>query len=412
MLSMTAVYRASFVAMMAAVGSVSVAHAEEKQSPVGFFEGVKFSGHVEVGLTVNTDAPDNRKNFGQLFTDASSQLLLNQALVTLERPIDSTVDRIDAGFKLQGFYGSDARFTHFLNEFDRSIHDRHQLDIVEANLQVHLPYLTAGGIDVKLGQYATPLGFEVIDSTGNPFYSHTYIFNFGLPFKHTGGLITAHVNDTLDLYVGGDTGVNTSIGKGDNNGAPAFIGGFGLNGLLDGKLTVLALAHIGPENPTGTPGVRVNSAVRTISDIYATYKPTDSLALTTEVNYIKDDGFKAQGIGVAQYALYTLNDTVTLGVRAEIFRDDNGFFVSSFAGPLDPVNAERGFPAKVTSGGKTTYGALTLGSTLKPDLGGLLEGAVFRPEVRYDHAFGNSRPFIDSKRSDQLTFAADLTLSF
>ena len=43
-----------------------------------------------------------------------------------------------------------------------------------------------GGTDVKFGQYPTPLGDEVIDATGNTFYSHSYIFNYGLPFKHTG----------------------------------------------------------------------------------------------------------------------------------------------------------------------------------------------------------------------------------
>ena len=61
-------------------------------------------------------------------------------------------------------------------------------------------------------------------------------------------LTTTHVNDTLDIYGGIDTGTNTTFGRyGENNSALGGIGGFGLNNLLGGKLTVLALSHFGPE---------------------------------------------------------------------------------------------------------------------------------------------------------------------
>ena len=95
---------------------------------------------------------------------------------------------------------------------------------------------TAGGIDLKVGQYPTPLGYETIDPSTNPFYSHSYIFQFGLPFKHTGGLAMTHVNDMLDIYAGIDTGTNTTFGPlGDNNGAIGGIGGFNLT--LHGRQT-------------------------------------------------------------------------------------------------------------------------------------------------------------------------------
>lgn len=59
-------------------------------------------------------------------------------------------------------------------------------------------------------------------------------------------MATTHVIPMLDIYLGVDTGVNTTFGNrfncfncGDNNRAAAFHGGFGLN-LLDGALTVAA----------------------------------------------------------------------------------------------------------------------------------------------------------------------------
>src|SRR5450755_19956 len=105
--------------------------------------------------------------------------------------------------------------------------------------------LTTGGVDVKVGQYVTLEGAEVINAPDNALYTHSYIFNFGIPFKHTGIMTTTHVNPMLDIYAGVDTGVNTTFGNhfncfncGDNNTAAAFHGGIGLN-LLDGALTVV-----------------------------------------------------------------------------------------------------------------------------------------------------------------------------
>jgi hypothetical protein len=195
---------------------------------------------VEVGASGNANNPAVT-NFGQLFTDKANSAFLNQASLTVQRPLDPKATGYDFGFKFQAMYGSDARYTHFLGEFDQSIGERNQFDIVEAHALFHLPWLTSGGIDLKVGQYVTLEGAEVINAPDNALYTHSYIFNFGIPFKHTGLMTTTHVNPMLDIYLGVDTGVNTTFGNhfnclncGDNNTAAAFHGGFGLN-LLDGK---------------------------------------------------------------------------------------------------------------------------------------------------------------------------------
>src|SRR5581483_9531783 len=123
-----------------------------------------------------------------------------------------------------------------------------------------------------------------------------------------------------------DTGVNTSLGDGDNNGSLAFQGGFGLNGLAGGKLTILALTHIGPEN------VNDNKNFRYLNDIVFTYKATDTWTFVTELNYIHEDVVDADGYGAAQYATYAINDQLSVSGRAEIWRDDANFFVAGFPG--------------------------------------------------------------------------------
>ena len=413
----------AFAAVTAANAADIPLKAVKAKPPMpSWWDTLTITGLVEVGASGNPNNPAVT-NFGQLFTDKANSAFLNQASLTIQRPLDPKATGYDFGFKFQAMYGSDARYTHFLGEFDQSISQRNQFDIVEAHALFHLPWLTAGGVDVKVGQYVTLEGAEVINAPDNALYTHSYIFNFGIPFKHTGILTTTHVNPMLDIYLGVDTGVNTTFGNhldcfncGDNNRAAAFHGGFGLN-LLDGALTIAATTHIGPENPNVTPvilaGVDPNSALRYLNDVTVVWKATDKLTLTTDANYIRDDGFNATGYGVAQYATYAINDWLKITGRGEIWRDNNGFFVASFPGNLDFVGIEHGNPLAVAiSGGATTYGALTVGLAIKPPVPKQIEGLVIRPEIRYDASLNNTTPFGGGTKSSQWTFASDLIIPF
>ena len=381
--------------------------------PASWASTIKVSGHIDAGILFNGADPANQINFGHVFTDKANRPDLNQVALTIERDLDPKATGVDFGFKIQGMYGSDSRATHFFGELDNSPTTRNQFDIVEANVQAHLPILTKGGIDVKAGQFVTLLGQEVIDPTGNFFYSHSYTFQFGIPYKHTGILTTTHVNPMLDIYLGYTTGVNTTLGSGGgyNDGQFHFLGGFGLN---FSKLTVLAFTHIGPEDPAGSlgPGVNVHSKYRYLSDVLFTYKINAKLTSVTEFNYIKDDGFAASGGGVVQYFTYAINDQASVGVRAEVWRDSQGFYVAAFPGNQDAINAQKGLPN--TSYGPfapTTYGAITLGANFKPPhLPKLIDGLTIRPEIRYDRALAGGTPFNGNPGTskDQFTFGVDL----
>src|SRR5260221_1178591 len=247
----------AFAAVTAANAADMPVKAVKAPPPASWWDTLTITGLVEVGASGNANNPAVT-NFGQLFTDKANSFFLNQASLTVQRPLDQKATGYDFGFKFQAMYGSDARYTHFLGEFDQSIGERNQFDIVEAHALFHLPWLTSGGIDLKVGQYVTLEGAEVINAPDNAIYTHSYIFFFGIPFKHTGILTTTHVNSWLDIYAGVDAGVNTTFGNhldcfncGDNNEAAAFHGGFGLD-LLDGKLTVSATTHICPGKPDNT----------------------------------------------------------------------------------------------------------------------------------------------------------------
>jgi hypothetical protein len=394
-----------------AAPAAPAAPAAAPAAPATWMSTIALAAQIEGGISFNPDTP--KTNFGQLYTDHPNQPTLNQVLLTVQRPTDPKATGWDVGFQLQGLYGSDARYTHFLGLLDNALpNDRYQLDITEANVLVHMPVITDAGVDLKVGLYPTPIGYETIDPSTNPFYSHSYIYNFGAPSKHTGVLAILHASPLLDIYGDVDTGTNTTFGyRGDNNSALAGIVGFNLT-LMGGNLTILALSHIGSETPSIlTPNA--DSYLRYYNDAVITYKASDTLTLTTELNYAYDDYAKANAGGVAQYAAYTLTPTLTLNGRAEVYADNQNFFVAAYPGNMDAVNAQLGLPSTAYSAKKaTTYGEVTLGVTYKPTLPAPVTGLMIRPEIRYDSSLNGTKPYNGGKDSGSLTLAADFVLGF
>jgi hypothetical protein len=415
-----------------AAGAATAAPAAPAAPPPGYWiNGIHLSAEIEAGIIGNPAGP--KLNVGQSFTDHPNQVQLNQVLLGAQKKIDPNATGYDWGFTFSGMYGSDARYTHFLGFLDEAlpVDQRNQLDVVEASGTLHIPVpFFSGGMEVKAGLWPTPLGSEVIDPSGNPFYSHSYIFNFALPFKHMGILTTSHVTSLVDLYLGVDTGSNTTIGPwGDDNGTVAGIVGFGLN-MMGGNLTVLALSHMGPENASRalSPTFDADGYMRFYNDVVVVYKATDALTLTGEAAWVRDDfgvpgssptsREAANGFGLAGYASYTLTDTLTLNGRAEVFRDDNGFFVASFEGNDDPVRAQQGRAplSAVYFPGQATYGELTLGVTYKPVVPAPVTALAIRPEIRYDQSLGGKKIFNPTgssfKDTGAFTIGTDVILTF
>lgn len=439
--------------------AADVTPAPTPAAPPDWWSTVTATGLVEGGVTFNPQLPSDALNFGHLFTDKANSPLLNQFALTLQRPLDPKATGVDFGFKIQFLYGSDARYTQYLGEFGYAINDRSQIALQEAWGVLHLPWLFAGGIDIKAGQWVTLEGAETIDPTNNYLYTHSYIFNFGIPLTDTGALVIWHVDPLLDIYTGVTGGMNTTFGyrTGDNNGAPAFEGGIGLN-LLDGNLTILATTHIGPELPDtfGLPGSNTldipdacfcnpNHALRYLNDITATWKINDAISLITDLNYIRDDGFKTTGYGAAQYAVWSVLDWLKIVGRVEVWRDngispDNGithtgFYVAGFPTNYDFINGEWGFLNKSFVEVPTTYFEVTAGLNLTPPVpdGYFIKGVTLRPEIRYDAALNDTKPFDGSgfggpgflglpqfglpafgtgTKSSQVTFGGDVLIKF
>jgi hypothetical protein len=380
------------------------------QDAVSSASRVKLYGWIESGVTVNGDNPADRQNFGHLFTDRPNELLLNQAVVTVERTLATSGDNFDWGFKAQFLYGTDARYIHSIGVFDNTQHEIVQPDVVEAWMLFHLPVpSTAGGLDIKAGKFVTLEGAETIDSRTNVFYSHSYIFNFGIPFNHTGVLATLHPIKGLDLYAGATRGVNTGLT--DNNSSAAFDGGIGVT-LLDGKLTAVATTHLGPEN------AHDNHDQRYLNDLVAIWKATDKLTATLDANFAEDESVAgtAKAYGAAVYLTWAVSDWLAFGLREEAFRDEKGFFVGSFADNDDFIDIERGRTTNIdprTFFTRGTFNEVTVGATLKVPMPKPFTGLTIRPELRYDTALSSGvAPYLDQDSRHQFTAGIDAIFSF
>ncbi|MGD0635704.1 MAG: outer membrane beta-barrel protein [Beijerinckiaceae bacterium] len=385
------------------------------------FDGVEYHAQFEGGIMGNSANPGDSENIGHLYTDRANEPQINQALLTITKAVDPKATGYAFGFTGQALFGSDERFNHFIGFADSNITGREQFGVVQAFLAAHLPWMFAGGVDVKAGLFTSPQGVETLDPSTSPFYSHSYIYNYGVTFNHTGIITTTHVNSTLDIWLGVDTGNQTTFGAGDPNGEPAGFVGFGLNGLLDGKLTVLALSHIGPEQSPLVDPLGYKSDLRFYNDADFTYKINDDWTWTTELDYIHDDfglaGGGASGYGATEYLGYAVTKTLTLNLRGEVFRDAQGAFVFNYPGNLDAVNAVKGLPNTSFNAGPTTYSEFTLGLTYKPDVPKPLALLSIRPEVRYDRALSGNTPYDATagnigRTKDQFTFGADVILGF
>ncbi len=399
------------------LGAIQTAHAQSTPAaaapaaPASWTSTIKYSGEIDGGVSAAFENPKDGINFGQSTTDHANQATLNAVLLTVERDPDTTTTTFDWGFKVTGDYGSDARYFRYYGQFNKQ-DSRYMGEVLQATLNAHLAGLFSGGVDFTLGEFPALQGNEVIDPRGNAFYSHGYLFNYAVPAVDTGGYLVAHPA-IADIYLGGTTGVNSSVGSGGTagNSTPTLLAGLGKT---IGNLTLLATTHYGPAPYEG------NDKYRYYIDTVDAYKVNSKLTLTGEVSYVHDGYANATEYGAGAWASYTLTSTVTLNGRIEYLDDEKSFFVSNpLANNAISLSTPFLYAPNSQTGSATKYGEITVGATYAPaGLPGVLSTLEFRPEVRFDNAFSNGKPYGgnwevgEGTRSTQANFAVDANLTF
>lgn len=337
---------------------------------------INIYGYVEGSYEYNFEKPAGHANVGRAFdTQSDNNPDLNQVDLTFERTVDYTKDKWDVGGRVEMIYGSDSRFIHsngldFYGPNDAAdggeqTDPAYQFDLNQAYVDLALPVGT--GLRIRAGKFDTLLGYESINPTTNPLYTHSYLFTYAVPLTQTGVYATYNLTPAWTINAGFTRGWEQALR--DNNGdAIDFLGS--VSWAVNSKLTLTLNNSTGPERAGDT------NNYRTVFDFIATYNATDAWSFGANADFGYEDGGALEGAGdptphdqafwygFAGYVGYKVNSYVTVNGRIEWFNDQD--------------NA-RGLGTNVWEG--------TLGLTITPmpnnSIGSNLK---IRPEVRYDYA--------------------------
>ena len=369
--------------------------------------GITLGGYVDGGYTVTTNGDSAHVPIaGRVFDSKNNRFVFDQADFYFDRPVDygkaATNHTFDVGAHLDLLYGWDSGLVHSNGLFDNPAtlgvtkgyyrsrtSPENQFDVEQAFVDVALP--VGSGLRLRAGKFVTLLGYETINPTTNPFYSHTYLFGFAIPFTHTGVMGEYKLSDDLLIDAGITRGWNQSIN--DNNGDPDFLGGITWTPQESDMLKKWKFILNLSEGPQGTHD---NADWWTVLDLQAVYTATDKLTLVANVDY--GDAPHAPGVtgapqwyGIAGYGAFVLNDYMTANVRGEYYGDNKGFTLAT--GVLENL-----------------YEA-TLNVAIKPfPTNNVLQNLLIRPEVRYDYSDKNF--FKGGTKHSQATFGIDAYFVF
>lgn len=247
-----------------------------------------------------------QENEFRVFDHKANSFVLDLAQIVLTK--DATLN--NAGYKLKLSAGETAKWIHSRGLGASS----DSFDLTEA----YISYLAAigSGLRFDLGKMATYHGAEVIEAKDNPNYSRSLLFNYAIPFTHTGLKVSYKFSDTLNsgLYV-----VNGWDNTDDNNKGKTLGLSVGVTPIE--QISMLFNFMYGPEKDNNTKDNR------SLFDWVATVKLLKNLTLILNVDYVKEENNGSQNsrwYGYAGIVKYEFTDSFSTAVRAEYFNDKNG----------------------------------------------------------------------------------------
>ncbi len=217
------------------------------------------------------------------------------------------------GGRIDYLYGTDAQDTqsfgipdnHFDNSWDNTPYG-HAMPQLYGEVAM-------GNLSAKIGRFFTIIGNEVVQATGNFFYSRQFTFYNAEPFTHTGALTTYKIDDDTLLYNGYVLGWDSGF---QDNG-DAYIGGMKFK--VDDTWSVLyttALGRFGSGNrPVGEQG-GIHSVILSggLTEKLTYINQIDTMYTTNVNNAVQRNTF-----GNIHYLIYQVNNRVALGQRFEWF---------------------------------------------------------------------------------------------
>lgn len=409
---------------------------------------LEFGGWIHGGATFN---PSQSGGFNGpvIFADQANRFQLNQLNLFARRSVVSEGNAWDLGGRFDFMFGTDAIFTQAFGvpAFDvnsgaplkRSHWDlglccastkTYGIALPQAFLEAFVP--VGNGINVKLGHFYTPTGFETVPAPDNFFYTRAYTLNVGEPFTHTGMLANYKINPNWQILTGT---ITASANGGWDGGWDKQLSNWGgISGFTWTSGSQATSFHLsGTYSATSAQSSefwgfynlvlqhKINP--KTLLVLHHVYGHAGGVLLNNPkyTNVIRD----AHWLSAIVHLYYDLTENVSIGTRAEWYRDEDGFrnpspfriaaatnivngSAVSYAGDLSTVTIT---PADYYS---ATFGLNWKAAKTLQLKWGLIKKLNIRANIRYDRVDAYKapayRPFAGNK--DQILFSLDFMLPF
>ena len=308
-----------FIVLFAFV--VSAGAEEAKPSALANIEEIKnalgLSVYLQGGYTYNFQDPDSQENRLRVFDHKANSFTVDLAQLIFVK--DAPVGGV--GYKLKLSAGETAKFIHATGlgiSPGENPEDSDAFDLTEAYIDYVAPL--GKGVKFRFGKFVTMHGGEVIEAKDNMNYSRGLLFDYAIPFTHTGLMVGYPFSDkvTASLYV-----VNGWDNFDDEGNSKTL-------GLSVGVTPVEQFSAVinlmnGRESDLQT-GIESN---RFLADAVATIKPMKNLTFVVNGDYAVQansapDGDDAKWYGVAGFVKYDFSDLFSAAVRAEYYKDPDG----------------------------------------------------------------------------------------
>lgn len=401
--------------------------------------GIVVGGWANAGITYNATDPESNFNGPVTFGDRSGEFQLNQLNMFIQKAVAAEGSSWDFGGRFDIMFGTDSIFTQaygvpafdvntakslnrstwdldFLGSSDNRFYD---FALPQAYLEAYVP--VGNGLNLKVGHFYTPIGYETVPAPDNFFYTHAYTMQYGEPFTHTGIMGNYAIDGNWSVMGGLTTGSATG---GWDGGWDKNLGNWG--GLMGAtwtstdKATSLNVSGTyGDTSETSDAGWGLYSIVlkHTVGEKFHLVLQHDHGFAENTYDYSTGtpNAIDAEWYGINSHFIYDVSDTVVAGLRAEWFRDHNGLRVCS-PGRVGAATDNQGVSyaaSFLSTCSAATYYAVTAGVTWKPK-----PWLSLRPNVRYDWVDGSNPKMFDvdssgvGQKTDQFLFSTDMTITF
>ncbi|NQT37099.1 MAG: porin [Planctomycetes bacterium] len=353
--------------------------------------GIEIGGWIDSGVSVVANNPADRYNGVVTFNDRDGEYQMNQFWLFAEKAIDNGGCGWAIGGRVDFVYGTDARFTQAADGLERNWNQTERF--YQAALPQFYVDVAYNNLTIRTGHFYTIIGYEVVQAPDNFFYSHAYTMQYGEPFTHTGVLGIYDLSDRVTVTGGVHRG-NDQFDDTDGLDALGFLGGVSLNSCDKKKSLAFALSA-----SEDGPGIST-----TIYSVVGTWKPGRRFTYVLQHDYGQtwDGGRRtlSEWYGLNQYFLYQINNCWSAGVRAEVFRDNNGTRVAGLGDGNLNAGPFIGNFYEVTAG---------LNWTPHPNI-------TVRPEARWDwfdaDQAGGPGAYDAGDRNSQFLFGCDLIVTY